>query len=336
MAEQLLPLSRHAAPAASLRMAVIGAGYFGRIHATKCAALAGCDLIAVVDSNLARAEALARSHNAVALSDHRALPGMVEAVCIATPIASHYEIAAACLEAGLHVLVEKPMAATLAEADRLIARAAARGRVLQIGHQERFFTARHRLSRHIRTPARIACVRRGPYRGRGGDSSVVMDLMIHDLSLVRSLVRAPLVEARATGRRLLTDHADTVEASLRFADGSLAHLVASRAGEARERVSRIESTAGRVEIDFVARRCTIEDGSVLAPSLPPPAWRPAGINGHEFLHDDDLAQGLAAFLAAIRGETTPMADGRHGRQALAAALAVEAALMVAPQTAAQS
>lgn len=316
-------------------MAVIGAGYFGRIHAAKCAALAGCDLVAVVDSNRARAEALARSHGAIALDDHRTVFGLVEAVCIATPTASHYEIAAACLEAGLHVLVEKPMAATLAEADRLITCAATRGRVLQIGHQERFFTARHGLFRHVGTPARITCIRRGPYRGRGGDSSVVMELMIHDLSLVCSLVRAPLVEARATGARLLTDHADTVEARLRFADGSLAHLLASRAGEARERVSRIESATGRIEIDFVARRCILADGSLLAPSLPPPAWRPVGANGHEFLRDDDLAQGLAAFLAAIRGEIAPMVDGRHGRQALAAALAVEAALTATPKEAVQ-
>jgi predicted dehydrogenase len=295
-----------------LRIGIIGAGYFGRFHAQKVAAGARSVLSGIHDPMPDRAAALAAELGAAAL-DHDALLAASDAVVIASPAATHHEAAAAALRAGRHVLVEKPIAATLAQADALIALAAARGLVLQVGHLLRYAPERAAILARMPAPDFIACTRIAPFKPRGTDVSVVLDLMIHDLDMVLSLVEAPLAEVHAAGARLASAHADTAQAWLRFADGRSALLVASRVAARMERRMELTGPQGLLDLDFTARTLR---------HLPP--------DGAEVLAEwpaaDLIAAEHEAFAAAILDGAAVPVDGPAGRRALAAALMVEAAI----------
>ena len=213
--------------AARLRVGIAGAGHFGRFHALKVAASERAVLAGIFDADAARAELVAREVGTVALG-WDALLAASDAVVIAAPAEAHFSLAEAALRAGKHVLVEKPVAATLAQADALAAAAAARGLVLQVGHLLRF-TAEHRaISERMRRPVYIECVRIAPFKERGTDVSVILDLMIHDLDLVLALVESPIESVDAVGAPVATATEDIANARIRFANGCVATITASR------------------------------------------------------------------------------------------------------------
>lgn len=308
---------------ARIRTGVIGVGYFGRFHAAKYAALDNCELTAVVDIDIERAAAATESYGGTAYARVDDIVGRVDAVSIATPTHTHFDIARQCLENGVHVLLEKPMTATLAEADALIALAAARGLVLQVGHQERFFAAQLRLNEIARAPVEIHCERLGPFTGRSVDCSVVKDLMIHDIDIAQSLVRAPVTGVIGLGTPTVTDHPDEADVTLYYGSGCNVRLVASRASEGRRRTARIVQSDAEIEIDFLSRTCTHSVLGAIEPQLPGVNGQ---MNGRRVLINDNLAQELAAFVDAVAAGGTPMVTGDDGRRALETALLIEANL----------
>ena len=239
-----------------LRAAVIGVGYLGRFHAQKWATLPGCRLVAVADPGEAR-HAVAAELCVDAVADWRELTGRVEAVSIATPTPLHHAIARGCLEAGIHVLVEKPITTTVEEARDLIRAAAAHGRVLQVGHLERFNSAVLALEGLVTAPRFIESSRLAPFRSRGTDVSVVLDLMIHDIDLIQSIVRSPLVDVDAIGASVFSDDLDIANARLRFAPGCVANVTASRVSLKVERKLRLFEDEAYVSLDLQQKILTV-------------------------------------------------------------------------------
>jgi predicted dehydrogenase len=314
-----------------LRVGVIGVGYFGRFHAAKYAALARCDLVAVVDIDPERAQAAADSYGGTPYTRMDDMLHLVDAVSVATPTSTHFEVASTCLERGVHVLLEKPMTSTLEQADALIALAQEHGMILQVGHQERFFAAQVGLSEIASAPSEIHCARLGPFTGRSVDCSVVTDLMIHDIDLAQSLVRAQITGVIGLGTPSVTNHPDEADVTLYYANGCNVRLVASRASEGRQRTARIVQADGTIEVDFLARTCTHSRLGPIEPKLP---FVNGSLANRRALINDNLGQELAAFLDTLRYGGKPMVTGEDGRRALETALMIEENLN--PVLAAQS
>ncbi|MBB3898715.1 Gfo/Idh/MocA family protein [Roseococcus suduntuyensis] len=313
----------------SLRIGVLGAGYFGRFHALKLARAHGATLVGLHDADPGRAALVAGEAGCPTLGAEE-LIAACDAVVIATPTRFHAPLATRALEAGRHVFVEKPIAATTEEADALVALAAARGRVLMVGHIERHSAAIRTLRTSLAIPSgggrrlrAIEAVRVAPFRPRSLDVSVVLDLMIHDLDLILSLVPAPLAEVRAVGGRVASDHPDWAVAQLRFADGTQAQVTASRVAVGLERRLRAMGPEGELRVDFLARSLEALAPGGAAPVEHMPGW---GLDRHSWTDHDSLEAQHAAFLAAIQGGGAYEADGAAGRAALDAALRVEASL----------
>ncbi|MCS6890055.1 MAG: Gfo/Idh/MocA family oxidoreductase [Rhodovarius sp.] len=306
----------------ALRVGVIGAGHFGRFHALKLAK-AGV-LAGLCDASPARAAAVAAEAGCPALP----LDGLIaasDALVVAAPTAHHGSLGLAVLEAGRHLFIEKPIAATLEEADRLIETAAARGLVLQVGHIERYSAAVATLRQAAAgfAPRVIQATRIAPFRPRGLDVSVVLDLMIHDIDLVLSLAGEEPAAIAAVGGRIASALPDYAVAELRFPSGLRAEITASRVAVAMERRLRMLGDGGELRVDFLARSL-----SALRPggAEPDPHLPGFGRDALSWADHDSLEAEQAAFLRAIREGVPPEADGRAGRAALAVALAVERAL----------
>jgi predicted dehydrogenase len=296
----------------NIRIAVIGAGYMGRFHAEKFAASEGAQLVAVVDTDRARAEQLAGALGSAAGSDYRDLLPRIDAACVAVPTDKHYEVVRACLEARVHVLVEKPLSRTLAEANALLELARAKGVVLQVGHLQRFNPAFQALAADSGRPLFIDIERLAPFKARGTDVDVILDLMIHDLDLVLALARAPVEQVSASGFRVLTDAIDIANARIEFADGCIASLSASRVSQAPVRKLRVFRHEGYVSADLQEQKLrTVRRGG-------------DGIVESEqsFKRADELREQAEAFLRAVRERSTPMVSGEQGRRVLALALQV--------------
>ena len=232
---------------------MVGAGTFGKHHATKYLRMAGVKLVAMADVS-ADARHYVETHLHVpTVADWRELLGKVDVVSVCSPASTHAQIVRAFLKAGAHVLVEKPIATELAEAEELIALAAKKGLVLTVGHQERFVFAKSGLLDYEDAPLLIQSVREGPWTGRGTDVSVVLDLMIHDLDLIHRLVPGAPLMVRAEGRSVHGEFTDEVTAHLVFDHGTCVELTANRAAETRRRAMRLVYPDGEIEIDFLAR-----------------------------------------------------------------------------------
>ena len=297
----------------------MGVGYFGRFHALKFAKHPRALLVGLADPDPMRLVEVAAECGTEAYSDHAALLGAVEAVSIAAPAGLHARIAEAFLKAGAHVLVEKPLAASLVEADQLIALAKAKGLILQVGHQERAVLAAAGLFDLPERPRAIHCLRRGPYTGRNIDVDVILDLMTHDLDMVYALNPSPVVQVEAKGQILHSGLLDAVEARLTLADGAVATVEGSRIAEARSRVMTLDYPSGRIAIDFIAR--TVENTTpYLLSDIFPAGEDQAGVAG------DPLGFALDRFLSAARGEVPPLVSGAEARFALAAAEQIRAAI----------
>jgi predicted dehydrogenase len=276
--------------------------------------MAGVELVAVVDINQSRARQVAEASGTIAAYDYRELIGRVDAVSIAAPTAVHEEIGTACLRAGLGTLVEKPMARTLAEADSLIAAAAASGAVLAVGHTERFNPAVVAATPLLADPRFIEVHRLGTFPERSLDIDVVFDLMIHDLDVVLSIVRSDVDAIEAVGVPVLTRRVDIANARLRFANGCIANLTASRISRDRVRKIRFFQPAAYLSIDYAARKVEIwrlEKGNGAMPA----------ISGGELPVGDaePLERELSDFVEAVRARRQPIVTGAEGRRALALA-----------------
>ena len=307
----------------AIRVGVIGTGHFGRFHALKLAAR-GC-LSGLHNADAARAAAVSAETGAPALSA-AALIERSDAVVVAVPTAHHHTCGMRVLEAGRHLLVEKPMAATIAQAAELAETAAARGLVLQVGHIERHSAAIRTLRASGAAEAgatAFEAVRVAPFRPRGLDVSVVLDLMIHDLDLLLDLVGSPLREVRAVGRAVMSPFPDFAVAQLRFENGAAATVTASRVSVGLERRLRLLGRDGEVRVDFLARSLEAlrPGGAEPAPAMP--GW---GTDRATWTEHDSLEAEQAAFIAAIKEGAPVEADGAAGLRALDTALRVEAAI----------
>jgi len=298
-----------------LKAGIVGAGVFGGYHAQKYVDLPDVEFVAVADTSKPAARKAALRYGARALSDIGAFADLVDIATISTPATSHYSVARQLIDAGVHVLVEKPLALTLEEADDLIERGRTRGVTIQVGHQERFVLAATGLLARDKEPRVITSRRAGPWTGRCTDVGVVMDLMIHDLDLCHQLVAGPVVTAVADGLRLHSEDADELGADLTFEGGCRAHLFASRISDRRERMMRIEYDDGIVEIDFVKRTMVNTTPARLTP-LGEGDARQRAIVG------DPLGFAVGEFVRAVRGGHEPFVNGQAARRALATALAI--------------
>ena len=302
-----------------LRVAVIGTGYFGARHAENYAAIEQADLIAVCDIDGDRAAEVAAKVGAEPITDHRELLGRVDAVSVATPTASHGRIAGDFLAGGVPVLLEKPMTRTLDEADELIRLADDNNAVLQIGHLERFNAAVLSAGDVLDRPRFIDCRRIAQFRQRGTDISVVLDLMIHDIDLVLDIIKAPIDWIDAVGVPVLSDADDIANARIRFADGSVATITASRVSWKTERSIRIFQPNAYVLVDLndcklVVTRKVDGDGRSLLSQLDQ--------QEQKFEPGGNLQRQLESFLTSVETGAPPLVSGADGRRALAAALTI--------------
>src|SRR5882724_157911 len=291
-----------------IRAAVIGVGYLGRFHAQKYAQAAGCELVAVADSRPEAREALAAELKTRAVSDYRTLLGSVDAVSVVTPTPAHFAIARDFLEAGAHVLVEKPITDTAAQARELIALAARVKRILQVGHLERFNAAILAAEPYLRSPRFVECHRLAPYRERGTDVNVVLDLMIHDIDIVQTIVGAPITSIDAVGTPVFSDEIDICNARIRFTNGCVVNATASRVSFKTERKMRVfEPDAGvYLSLDLQQKIMTLirkrSPGDVQGPL-------PVSIEEQSLEQGDALKSEIESFLDCIRTGRPPVVSG---------------------------
>ena len=290
---------------------LIGAGAFGANHARQLSAAPESDFQGVYDVDPARAQETASKYNVRAFASLDELFAATDAIIIATPARTHAALAGAALAAGRHVLVEKPLAASVADAQGLVAAAARAGVTLQAGHQERFVLQALGLFDVPEKPLSIESVREGPYTGRGMDVSVTFDLMIHDLDLVTELFGGAPTEIRATGRAERGAEYDAVEAHLQFESGN-ARFTASRVAEKRMRAMRVVFPSGEVSVDFMTRTMSNSTPFVLDPDFAAKA-------------PDPLGQNVRAFLATSLSGSASQVSGESGAAAVALAAAIDAA-----------
>lgn len=297
-----------------LRIAVVGVGHLGRHHARILATLPEVELVAVVDTNRQRAEEIAAGAGTQALTDVRELDGRVDAVTIAVPTEQHHAIAMPFLTAGISVLVEKPMARSLVEADEMVDAAIRAGVVLAVGHTERFNPAVEAASRLLVNPRFIEVHRLGTFPERSLDIDVVFDLMIHDLDVVLSLVPAEVESIDAVGVPVLTGRIDIANARVRFANGCIANLTASRISRDRVRKIRFFQPAAYLSIDYAAQK--VEMWRLTQTGEPRPSIQGGDV---PVKPEEPLKRELQDFVDAVTMRRTPLVTGQQGRRALALA-----------------
>ena len=306
----------------SIRVAVVGAGEFGRNHVRVWRELEGAELVGIVDTDADRAARIAAEFGT------RVLPGLdalsaeyVEAVSLAVPTKEHTRIGCRLLESELDVLVEKPMAASLAEADELIAAAMRRGRILQVGHVERFNPAVTAVQSIVSRPMFFEVHRLGIFTPRSLDIDVVYDVMIHDLDIVLSLVNSPVADLKAVGIPVMTDKVDIAHARVEFETGTVANFTASRVSTERVRKMRFFQEHEYISLDFT-RQDVLRVRVKPATPLPEINFEKLFTTSEEPLHAE-----LRAFLESVRTRRTPAVDGLAGRRALELADRVMAGIL---------
>jgi predicted dehydrogenase len=316
-----------------LPIGVIGVGALGRHHARHLAALPEAELVGIFDVDRSRARAIAAEHGTRAFDDLDELLGRVEAVSIAVPTIHHAEVGLHVLRRGIPVLMEKPLAGTLDEADALIALAEAQGVQLQVGHIERFNPAIRAAAPYLGVPRYVESQRLAPYQPRGTDVAVVLDLMIHDLDLILHLTGgAEPTDVRANGIAVLSPNLDIANARVEFVGGAVANVTASRVARERIRKLRLFQHDGYLSLDLAAGT-----GTFLRVKA---GWQPG--TGGELLDAvemirlaapaaDALGLELQSFVHAVRGDRDAVVTGREGRAALALALRVTAAVEASTQ-----
>lgn len=302
-----------------LKCAVIGVGYLGRFHAQKYQLLDDAQLVAVCDSDADTAGRVAHELHVTALHNYQDLFGQVDAVSIAASTQAHYAIAKDCLQHGLHVLIEKPITETVQQADELIAIAKAQNLKLQVGHMERFNAASTALSEHLDRPLFIDSQRLSPFTPRGADVNVVLDLMIHDIDLIQTIVNSPIISIDAHGSPVLTSSIDIANARITFENRCVANVVASRISFKTERKTRIFQPQTYISVDYHQKKISVfqQSEGELFPGV-------AAIDQKEITieKNDALLDEITAFIKCIQNDTIPVVSGTHGRNALATAVQI--------------
>lgn len=315
-----------------LRLGVVGVGHLGKVHARILAGLPDVELAGVADVSLDQARAVAAQHGTVAFGDHRELLDKVDAAVIAVPTCHHLAVARAFLTHGIPLLIEKPLAVNRAEAEAIVALAEETGTLVQVGHVERFNPAFEELQRRPIRPKFVECVRASTFTGRSTDIGAVLDIMIHDLDLLLTLVGSPVENVEALGVTVFGGHEDLVNARLTFADGCIAHVTASRLHPEPVRSMRVWAAEGFAAIDFGRRTLTLAQPSAeirrhgLNVGRMPPAARMA-IKDELFRshvetvtldcnHGDQLTRELEDFVGCLRHGTTPRVTGRQALEAM--------------------
>lgn len=296
-----------------IKCAVIGVGYLGRFHAQKYQQLDNVDLIAVCDLNQDVSEAVSNELNVAAYFDYRELFGKVDAVSIAATTNVHFQIAREFLKQGIHVLLEKPMTETVAQAEELIAIAKSNQVKLQIGHMERFNAARLALDDHLDSPLFIESQRLAPFNPRGTDVNVILDLMIHDIDIIQTIVNSPIVKIDAQGAPVLTQGIDIANARIAFENHCVANVTASRISFKTERKTRIFQQNSYISIDYHNKQFAVfqKGEGEMFPGIPE-------ITRHQSIFEkgDALLEEIKAFIHCIENNTTPLVTGQEGCAAL--------------------
>ncbi len=303
-----------------LRAGVIGVGYLGRFHAQKYAMLENVDLVGVADVSRKRAEEVAAEVGTAAFTDYRELLAQVDLVSIVVPTQYHFPVAKECLEAGCHVLLEKPVTQTVAEADELIRMAAERGLVFQVGHLERFNPAIMALKGVLKNPLFIESHRLAPFKTRGTDVNVVLDLMIHDIDIILNMVPSTVKVVNSVGVPVLSNEVDIANARLQFENGCVANVTASRASREAMRKIRIFQSDAYISIDYQERKISIfrKGGE----GFPIPGLPNVTMEEKSFEQGDALLVEVQAFIDAVRTGSVPPVTGEDGKRALELALQI--------------
>ena len=307
--------------AEKIAVGVVGVGYLGKYHAEKYAASSKARLVAVVDVDEERASEIAERLGTEALTDYRHLFGRVQCVSVAVPTRLHHRVARDFIEAGIDVLVEKPIAANLDQGRDLVDKAQSKGVIFQVGHLERFNPAIRRLEGIVREPKFVECHRLAPFVERGTDVDVVFDLMIHDIDVIASLVRSPVQRVEAVGVPVLTDKPDIANARINFANGCIANVTSSRVSLKRERKIRFFQLDAYISIDYDQRRAQIFH-------KPPPGagWLDIRVETLEIKDGDALSDEIESFLDCVRSREVPLVSGAEGLRALEIASVISAQL----------
>jgi predicted dehydrogenase len=300
-----------------LRVGVIGVGYLGNFHAEKYAKMEDVDLVGVVDINKSRALEIAKKYATTPYFKHENLSGKVDAVSIAVPTPSHFEISKYFLECDVDILIEKPMTTSIEEADELIGFAERRGLLIQVGHLERFNSAVVALEGIVKKPMFIESHRLSFFQPRGTDVSVVLDLMIHDIDIILNYVQSDIKHIHAAGIPVISNHVDIANARLEFESGCVANVTASRISTRKERKIRMFQRDAYVSVDFANHEITIisQNGTKGGGIIP-------GMDIRQlcFTKGDALEDELTSFVKAVRNRESPEVTGQMGREALCIAL----------------
>lgn len=304
-----------------IKVGVIGVGYLGRFHAQKYAALEGVTLVGVVDINERQCRQVADECGCRSFSGYKELLPNVDAVSIAVPTSYHCQVAGDCLDAGIDVLLEKPMTVTLAEADELIAKAETRGLILQIGQLERFNPAVQAMEPFLTTPVFIESHRIATFKNRGVDVDVVLDLMIHDIDIILNIIDSPLKTIHTVGAPVATANTDIANARLIFENGATANVTVSRISRTNVRKMRIFQPGSYINVDFGNKRVmTIQ----LSDELRENGMPKQVVELRTFADGDALRSEITSFVQHVRERTRPACSGAEGRRALDVALQVMA------------
>jgi predicted dehydrogenase len=304
---------------AVIKTAVVGVGYLGGYHAEKFAFLPESDLVAVVDVDFARAQLVAGRLGVKACTDYHEIIDAIDAVSIAVPTQAHFAVARDFLRHGKSVLLEKPMTTTLAEADELIRLADETGAVLQIGHLERFNPVVTALEGILTDVRFIESIRIAPFKPRCTDVNVVLDLMIHDIDIIQHLVKSPIEHIDSIGAPVFTGEEDIANARIKFANGCVANVTASRISLKSERRMRLFQADAYISLDFQNKNVAVfrKGTGELSPGVPNVV-----VDQQKMADCDVLQMEIASFLAAAAGKITPVVSGTDGRRALETALRI--------------
>ena len=296
-----------------IRTAVVGTGYFGRFHASHYARNPRAQLVAVVDADEARARAVAEEFGAEAATDYRAILDRVDAVSIAVPTPAHYAVAKELIEAGRHVLIEKPITDNVESAGAITALAEKRGTILQVGHIERYSAAYRTIDELIDAPLYLESYRIAPWRNRGIEVDVILDLMIHDIDMIIGLVGSPVSKVDAVGTPILGSKIDIANARINFESGCVANVTASRVSYKIERRLRVFAQNHYLNCDLGERKIF---GYRLRGNPMTDGLKAIATEQHEIPQEDSLGNEIDAFLDCVIKGTKPMVDGRAGCEAL--------------------
>jgi predicted dehydrogenase len=309
--------------AARIRVGVAGAGYLGRYHALIYSRMPGVDLVGVADTDPDTAERVAAECGCAAFDDPAALLERVDAVSVVVPTTAHLAVARPFLERGVHMLLEKPLAATVEEGREIVDLVAQTGCVLQVGHLERFNAGVMALAERISRPRFVEAHRMGTFVPRATDVDVVSDLMIHDIDIILSLVDAEISSIAAVGTPVLTGHIDIANARLEFENGAVANVIASRVSDRKSRRIRVFEENRYEALDFIEQRLD----TAYTRSDPASEWPEIVREEIRVEPVQPLDTELAAFVDCVRSSTRPLVDGAAGLKALEVALRVKAEIL---------